>query len=191
MITFPSCDASSPAPAPMTASALRLACLRSGRRDARQRRGQDHESGRQTSSPARRAGPSRRSTTPAEAEHRAVLIQSKELTVDDRSYSGDQAATARLSRAQECENVLSPLTGDAPVSADQHSALVAVRHYGGLPRGSKAARPVGGGGQRGQGRPSRASRGAVRQCELQQGAQRHLRVRPGEGGVAVSFRSRC
>ena len=54
-----------------------------------------------------------------------VLIQSKELRVDDPEFTAAiEEATARLSRAEDVRNVLSPLTGDAPVSADQHSALV-------------------------------------------------------------------
>ncbi len=54
-----------------------------------------------------------------------VLIQSKELTVDDPEFKAAiEEAAARLSRTEDVRNVLSPLTGDAPVSADKHSALV-------------------------------------------------------------------
>jgi uncharacterized membrane protein YdfJ with MMPL/SSD domain len=54
-----------------------------------------------------------------------LLIQSKELKVEDPEFKATiQQATARLSRTEDVRNVQSPLTGDAPVSLDQHSALV-------------------------------------------------------------------
>jgi uncharacterized membrane protein YdfJ with MMPL/SSD domain len=54
-----------------------------------------------------------------------VLIQSKQLEVGDPEFTATiEDATARLSRAEDVRNVASPLTGDAPVSVDQHSALV-------------------------------------------------------------------
>jgi uncharacterized membrane protein YdfJ with MMPL/SSD domain len=54
-----------------------------------------------------------------------VLVQSKKLTVKDAQFrSAINQATARLSRAKDVEHVVSPLTGDAAVSADGHSALV-------------------------------------------------------------------
>jgi RND superfamily putative drug exporter len=54
-----------------------------------------------------------------------VLIQSRTLTVDDPEFRSAIAdAERRLSRAGDVRNVLSPLTGDAPVSADRRSALV-------------------------------------------------------------------
>jgi uncharacterized membrane protein YdfJ with MMPL/SSD domain len=54
-----------------------------------------------------------------------LLIQSKTLTINDPEFKGavEEAAT-RLSRTEDVKNVASPLTGDAPISADQHSALV-------------------------------------------------------------------
>jgi uncharacterized membrane protein YdfJ with MMPL/SSD domain len=54
-----------------------------------------------------------------------LLIQSKELKVDAPEFTATiEQATARLSRAEDVRNVVSPLAGDAPVSVDQHSALV-------------------------------------------------------------------
>ena len=54
-----------------------------------------------------------------------VLIQSNELEVGDPEFDAAiQQATRQLSQTQYVRNVMSPLTGDAPVSVDQHSALV-------------------------------------------------------------------
>jgi RND superfamily putative drug exporter len=54
-----------------------------------------------------------------------VLIQSGTLTVDDPPFRAAIAdAERRLSRAGDVRNVVSPLSGDAPVSADRRSALV-------------------------------------------------------------------
>jgi uncharacterized membrane protein YdfJ with MMPL/SSD domain len=54
-----------------------------------------------------------------------VLIQSKTLTIKDPEFrSAIEQSTARLSKTKDVVNVKSPLSGDAPVSADQHSALV-------------------------------------------------------------------
>ncbi len=54
-----------------------------------------------------------------------LLIQSTTLTVNDPEFTAAiEEATARLSRTEDVTNVASPLNGDAPVSADQHSALV-------------------------------------------------------------------
>jgi uncharacterized membrane protein YdfJ with MMPL/SSD domain len=56
-----------------------------------------------------------------------VLIQSDKLTIDDPEFrTAIEETTRRLSQAQYVQNVNSPLTGggDAPVSADKHSALV-------------------------------------------------------------------
>src|SRR3954452_5328198 len=54
-----------------------------------------------------------------------VLVQSDTLTIDNpRFRSAVVQASSELSRAQYVRNVQSPLTGDAPVSADRHSALV-------------------------------------------------------------------
>jgi uncharacterized membrane protein YdfJ with MMPL/SSD domain len=54
-----------------------------------------------------------------------VLIQSKTLTVDDPEFrEAAEEATSGLSRAEDVTNVQSPLSGDAPVSVDKHSALV-------------------------------------------------------------------
>jgi len=54
-----------------------------------------------------------------------VFIQSDTLTTRDPQFRAAIAqTTARLSRAEHVENVVSPLTGDAAVSADGHSALV-------------------------------------------------------------------
>ncbi len=54
-----------------------------------------------------------------------VLVQSDTLTIrDPRFRSAITQATSELSRAQYVENVVSPIGGDAPVTADGHSALV-------------------------------------------------------------------
>jgi uncharacterized membrane protein YdfJ with MMPL/SSD domain len=54
-----------------------------------------------------------------------VLIQSKKLTVDDPEFTAAiKQATVVLSRTEDVKNVRSPLTGDAPISLDKHSALV-------------------------------------------------------------------
>ena len=54
-----------------------------------------------------------------------LLIQSRTLTVNDPEFTAAiEEATARLSRTEDVTNVASPLNGEAPVSADQHSALV-------------------------------------------------------------------
>ena len=54
-----------------------------------------------------------------------VFIQSDKLTVRDPQFRTAIAqASGRLSRAEHVVNVVSPLTGDAAVSADGHSALV-------------------------------------------------------------------
>jgi uncharacterized membrane protein YdfJ with MMPL/SSD domain len=57
------------------------------------------------------------------SEH--VLVQSDTLTIADPGFRSAVAqVTGRLSNAENVENVVSPLTGDAPVSADRRSALV-------------------------------------------------------------------
>jgi uncharacterized membrane protein YdfJ with MMPL/SSD domain len=54
-----------------------------------------------------------------------VLIQSSQLQVGDPEFDATiQQATRQLADTQYVRNVMSPLTGDAPVSIDQHSALV-------------------------------------------------------------------
>ena len=54
-----------------------------------------------------------------------LLIQSQTLQVGDPEFRATiEDATARLSRTQDVRNVVSPLTGDAPLSDDRHSALV-------------------------------------------------------------------
>jgi uncharacterized membrane protein YdfJ with MMPL/SSD domain len=54
-----------------------------------------------------------------------VLVQSEQLTIDDPEFQATIEQTAgRLSQAKDVVNVQSPLGGDAPVSADRHSALV-------------------------------------------------------------------
>jgi uncharacterized membrane protein YdfJ with MMPL/SSD domain len=54
-----------------------------------------------------------------------LLIQSKTLEVGDPEFTATiEDATARLSRTEDVLNVASPLTGDASVSPDKHSALV-------------------------------------------------------------------
>ena len=54
-----------------------------------------------------------------------VLLQSKKLTIKDPQFrSAIEQTTRQLSGAKDVRNVVSPLTGDAPVSADGHSALV-------------------------------------------------------------------
>jgi uncharacterized membrane protein YdfJ with MMPL/SSD domain len=54
-----------------------------------------------------------------------LLIQSQKLKVDDPEFQAAiKDATARLSRTEDVRNVLSPLSGDAPISLDKHSALV-------------------------------------------------------------------
>jgi uncharacterized membrane protein YdfJ with MMPL/SSD domain len=55
----------------------------------------------------------------------ALLIQSSKLTVDDPEFKATiEDAAARLSHTQDVKNVVSPLTGEAPISVDKHSALV-------------------------------------------------------------------
>ena len=54
-----------------------------------------------------------------------VLIQSKKLTIADPEFrTAVEQTTNRLARTKDVKNVKSPLTGDAAVSADRHSALV-------------------------------------------------------------------
>ena len=54
-----------------------------------------------------------------------ILVQSKKLVVGDPEFTATiEDAVARLRRAEDVRNVRSPLTGDAPVALDQHSALV-------------------------------------------------------------------
>jgi uncharacterized membrane protein YdfJ with MMPL/SSD domain len=54
-----------------------------------------------------------------------VLVQSDTLTIaDPRFRSAVTQASSELSHAQYVQNVVSPIGGDAPVSADGHSALV-------------------------------------------------------------------
>jgi uncharacterized membrane protein YdfJ with MMPL/SSD domain len=54
-----------------------------------------------------------------------VLVQSDTLTINDpRFRSAIVQASSELSRAKYVENVQSPIGGNAPVSADGHSALV-------------------------------------------------------------------
>ena len=54
-----------------------------------------------------------------------VLIQSRTLTVEDPEFrSALEQAGQELSDARYVTNVVTPLTGDAPVSVDQRSALV-------------------------------------------------------------------
>jgi uncharacterized membrane protein YdfJ with MMPL/SSD domain len=54
-----------------------------------------------------------------------LLIQSRKLTVDDPEFAATiKDAAARLSRTEDVKNVVSPLTGEAPISPDEHSALV-------------------------------------------------------------------
>jgi RND superfamily putative drug exporter len=54
-----------------------------------------------------------------------VLVQSQTLTIRDPEFrSAVEQASSELSKTQDVENVVTPITGDAPVSADGHSALV-------------------------------------------------------------------
>ena len=54
-----------------------------------------------------------------------ILIQSRQLTTDDPEFQAAiQDTAARLRRTEDVKNVVSPLTGAAPVSADKHSAMV-------------------------------------------------------------------
>jgi uncharacterized membrane protein YdfJ with MMPL/SSD domain len=54
-----------------------------------------------------------------------VLVQSDTLTINDpRFRSAIVQASSELSRAKYVENVQSPIGGNAPVSADGHSALI-------------------------------------------------------------------
>jgi RND superfamily putative drug exporter len=54
-----------------------------------------------------------------------VLVQSDSLTINDARFrSAVIQASSELSKAKDVENVVSPIGGDAPVSADGHSALV-------------------------------------------------------------------
>ena len=70
-----------------------------------------------------------------------VLVQSQKLTIDDPEFrTAIEQTTSRLSRAEHVENVKSPLTGDAAVSADRHSALVEFEITGRRARGGGPAR---------------------------------------------------
>jgi uncharacterized membrane protein YdfJ with MMPL/SSD domain len=54
-----------------------------------------------------------------------LLIQSQKLTVNDAEFKAAiEDAAARLSRTEDVRNVVSPLTGDAPISRDGHAAMV-------------------------------------------------------------------
>jgi uncharacterized membrane protein YdfJ with MMPL/SSD domain len=54
-----------------------------------------------------------------------ILIQSETVTIKDPQFrSAIEQATDELSQAKDVTNVVSPLTGDAPVSADGRSALI-------------------------------------------------------------------
>ena len=54
-----------------------------------------------------------------------VLVQSDELTIDDPEFrAAIEDVTERMSGVPYVENVISPLTGDAEVTADGHAALV-------------------------------------------------------------------
>jgi len=54
-----------------------------------------------------------------------LLIQSRTLQLNDPEFTATiEQATERLSRTKDVRNVVSPFTGDAPVSLDGHSALV-------------------------------------------------------------------
>ena len=54
-----------------------------------------------------------------------VLVQSDELTIDDPEFrAAIEDVTERMSGIPYVENVISPLTGDAEVTADGHAALV-------------------------------------------------------------------
>jgi uncharacterized membrane protein YdfJ with MMPL/SSD domain len=54
-----------------------------------------------------------------------VLVQSRSLTIRDPEFRATIRQTAaRLSRTKDVRNVVTPFTGDAPVSADKRSALV-------------------------------------------------------------------
>ena len=55
----------------------------------------------------------------------SVLVQGKTLTTDDREFqTAIDQLTARLSKAEDVENVVGPLQRGGTVSADKHSALV-------------------------------------------------------------------
>jgi uncharacterized membrane protein YdfJ with MMPL/SSD domain len=72
-----------------------------------------------------------------------VLIQSSRLTVDDPPFRLAIAETAaRLRRAQHVEDVVTPFTGDALVSADKHSALVDFEITGDDLEGAKRLGPA-------------------------------------------------
>jgi uncharacterized membrane protein YdfJ with MMPL/SSD domain len=54
-----------------------------------------------------------------------ILIQSETVTIKSPQFrSAIEQATDELSQAKDVTNVVSPLTGDAPVSADGRSALI-------------------------------------------------------------------
>jgi uncharacterized membrane protein YdfJ with MMPL/SSD domain len=54
-----------------------------------------------------------------------VLIQSQELTVNDAEFQAAiQDAVRRLKNTEDVTNVVSPLGGDAPISADRRSVMV-------------------------------------------------------------------
>ena len=71
-----------------------------------------------------------------------LLIQSRRLEVGDPEFTATiEDATARLSRTEDVLNVDSPLTGDAPVSVDQHSALVSFEITGDSLEAAKRLEP--------------------------------------------------
>ncbi|HZC12992.1 MAG TPA: MMPL family transporter, partial [Thermoleophilaceae bacterium] len=67
---------------------------------------------------------------------------SRRLEVGDPEFTATiEDATARLSRTEDVLNVDSPLTGDAPVSVDQHSALVSFEITGDSLEAAKRLEP--------------------------------------------------
>ncbi len=71
-----------------------------------------------------------------------VFIQSNRFTIRDPQFrSAVVQATTRLAHAKHVVNVISPLTGDAAVSADGHSALVDFEITGDSLQGEKRLGP--------------------------------------------------
>ncbi len=72
-----------------------------------------------------------------------LLIQSRTLEATDPEFTATiEDATARLSRTEDVRNVTSPLTGDAPVSVDKHSALVTFEISGDSLEAAKRLEPT-------------------------------------------------
>ena len=104
-----------------------------------------------------------------------VLVQSQKLTIGDPEFRTTiEQATSRLARAEHVENVKSPLTGAAAVSSDRHSALVEFDVTGDALEAADRLDPSSAVVTAVQKDTSQLARGAVRQRQLQQGAERDV-----------------